>query len=265
MSLPTIHILYALYPIEEKINALDFFLRHVWETKYPLDLTIIENEGPEDISHLITPAIRHIKRENVNYDFGAWAEAFDILKIPKGEYVLFVNDTVIGPIVKRGVDWVDTFLVMFKDKVSIVSSAINCFSHVPTISRHGTRCPLPTIQSMCFMINHLGWEFINEILDIPRKEKLGLGEIIVRCELGTSVVAFKHDYNISAQLMAYAGVDFRKGTVITDKDKFYHGDVSWPGGYFDMDPHPIESVFVKYTHKRFNLKILKDYMAWSDH
>lgn len=101
--LPTITILYALYPNVKHVEALKYFLKYVRKTRYSLKIVVVENKGPFTVKDLLDPSIIFLQRENENEDFGAFCHAVDELKIDmkEGDYLFMLNDTVWGPFLNQ--------------------------------------------------------------------------------------------------------------------------------------------------------------------
>lgn len=265
----TIYILYALFPSEERIDALKFFLTHVFKTKHKLKIYVIENLGPKTVAGSLSSfsedpeQITFISRENINGDFGAWAYATDNLgiELKDDDYLMLVNDTVYGPIVKPGVDWADLFISAFLPEVGLVSTTICCHT-LPEVTRKYGRHPFPTIQSMCFMINKLGWTALMETFDLVKEKKMEHWEMAVKCEFGISKRLFDQGLNINCMLMGYANVDYRKTYVDDQSSLRAVGETSYPGCYFGTTIHPLELVFVKWNRGRTDTRVLKNYLTW---
>ena len=125
-----VYIFYALFPKEFRIESLNFFLQNVARTKHQYKIFVIENKGPETVLGKLPADVTLIQRENVNMDFGAWAHAFDLLNLDfkEDDYCFFLNDTVVGPFVKPGVDWVQLYLDAFLKDVVVVSTTMVCLT-----------------------------------------------------------------------------------------------------------------------------------------
>jgi hypothetical protein len=70
-------------------------------------VVFVTNSGrlkPEKVDHLQELCAGVLIRRNIGYDFGAWRETLDYLKLPRSntEFVLLVNDSVYGPLVPLG-------------------------------------------------------------------------------------------------------------------------------------------------------------------
>lgn len=279
----TIYIMYALYPDETRIKALRFFLNHIFKTKHKLKITVVENLGPMTVGGSLPVSVDFMQRENVNGDFGAWAYAVDNLGINLGEndYLMLVNDTVYGPIVKPGVDWADLFLASFlpempdsitgsstlpistKPPVALVSTTICCHT-LPEVTKLYGRHPFPTIQSMCFMINNLGWKALMETFDLVKEKKMEHWEMAVKCEFGISKRLFDQGLNINCMLMGYSNFDYLNSHVVDESSWKAVGETSYPGCYFGTTIHPLEVVFVKWNRGRTDTRILNNYVDWMD-
>src|SRR5690606_34754526 len=145
------------------------------------------------------------------------------------DYVMFINDTVYGPFIKPGNDWLDAFVEEFKPDIGVVTSSIDC-CEIPEITTKYKRHPFPVAQSMCFIVNEKGWNPIMRVFSNVKDVPMRKWDIVVECECKISHEMFSEGLNISTTLFGYSGVDYRVSCARNPTAN--EGDPCFPACYF---------------------------------
>lgn len=182
-----------------------------------------------------------VKRENIGYDFGAWAHGLFSSNIDYQKYdnFVFMNGTVRGPFIHSYVNkrWCDIFIEKLNDDVKLVGTTINCLNTVDGPSTNYD----PHIQSMFFVTDKIGLNVVikNGIFEIENNTS-DKRHIVTEKEIGLSRAILKNGYNISCMLEIYKNHDFRKSPPFV-----ICGDHYVPKNYLDSDIYPFEVIFFK--------------------
>jgi len=158
--------LYAYYEKNEEYkNNLIFFLEN-GGIRDDIDYYIIIN-GLCTVDIPEYSNINIIHRENKGFDFGAWQSVIkNNIKRPY-DYYIFINSSVEGPY-SVGSSWLEKFLELFKkdNNVKLVGTSINIFDKGAWDELrkvHGNKPPYTHVQSMFFILNSDGFNYLNKI------------------------------------------------------------------------------------------------------
>jgi hypothetical protein len=182
-----------------------------------------------------------VKRKNVGYDFGAWANG--LLKSgvdhQKYDYFIFMNGTVRGPFLHSYIEkrWCDIFTSKLNDVVKLVGTTINCLNTVDGPSNEYE----PHVQSMFFVTDKVGLNVLlkDNILE-PDYTPISKRDIVIDKEIGMSKSILKSGYNLACMLEIYRDYDFRKSF-----PSMMIGDHYLPGNYLESNISPYEVIFFK--------------------
>jgi len=108
-----------------------------------------------------------VYKDNVGYDFGAWAYCLEKYVKQKYDYYIFINTSVIGPIINKNMNWLNEFLLLFNSKdVKLVGTSINMLDNYPLKQYYfnnfyKTENKLLThVQSMFFILDYEGFKHL---------------------------------------------------------------------------------------------------------
>lgn len=198
-------------------EALKFFLRHGLSSgpRWKVTTVIVSN-GPFPSNDIQIPAgVRLLERENVGYDFGAWAYALSELKgswRTDFRYVFFINGTVTGPVYSAPMlvsnrDWITPFVALLRggDNVGISGLTVDYL--------YGER---PHVQSMfmCLPVEVVArcvdeWNLFVKTDTVVASETQK-SKFIFDNEVRLSEVLLENGYNIAAIEPGSHGIDYRK-------------------------------------------------------
>ncbi len=158
------------------------------------------------------PNLHVIYRENKGYDFGAWNYCINNILDKKYEYYVFLNSSVRGPYLDKNKNWLVEYLKLFNTRdVKLVGSSINILNYynhaVAEIYKHNG--PYTHVQSMFFILNKEGFEFLKNI-QFFNKTYDNFNEVIIYKEIGMSQLILKNNWNINCILSKYRDYDYRK-------------------------------------------------------
>lgn len=191
----------------------------------------------------MTGNILKLHRHNLGYDFGAWSDAIQCLKLDKrkkGFKLILINDTVRGPFVhwfhqkNSNCSWTKIFTDMITEEVKLVGTTVNV---CPDPKLYGTWNP--HVQSMLLATDEVGFAIgMKARVFTVNSDKF---TVIARCEVGFSREIMACGYNLDCLAPLIHGYDFRS----PEKCLLRLGDVQYEGAYFGTSLNPYDVVFFK--------------------
>jgi len=186
--------------------------------------------------------ILKLHRHNLGYDFGAWSDAIQCLKLDKrkkGFKLFLINDTVRGPFVhwfhqKNSNSWTKIFTDMITEEVKLVGTTINI---CPDPKLYGSWAP--HVQSMLLATDEVGFAIgVKGGVFTINNDKFNVTN---RCEVGFSREIIASGFNLDCLAPVIHGYDFRS----PEKCLLRSGDVQYEGAYFGTSLNPYDVVFFK--------------------
>lgn len=249
--------LYAYYEKDETYkNNLLFFLDNAIIDS--VDYYIIIN-GKSTVNIPKQSNISVIRRDNIGFDFGAYAHVINNVISTHYDYYFFINSSVRGPFYSeqyKDTLWTDIFLQLFNaPDVKLVGTSINIYDadeiqlfnknyNLSTIFKRNH--PFPHVQSMFFCIDNEYLQYLKSIQFFNEREITSqeMSSIIVNKEIGLSILALKKGWNINCLLPSYSGLDYR--TITRDINPTSNdGDPYYPNCYFGKSIDKFDVVFFK--------------------
>ena len=231
-------ILYACHEINE---CVIYFIKHgIFESENYKFVIICNNEN------ILINAPNYVTiyyRENKGHDFGAWSYGLSKIDISIYDYFMFVNSSVIGPIVPDYYtgNWIDIFTSKITYHTKLYGSTINCagfWTHKdPNLYAH--------IQSYAFCTDKIGIDILmsTKLLDIHNLS-INYEDTIKNKEIKMSRDIVNAGYNIGCLLKQYDTIDF---TNIKGNDFNICLENSLGiNCYKNTSCHPYEIIFIKY-------------------
>lgn len=199
--------------------------------------------------------VRILYRDNIGYDFGAYAHGLVVLgkKKENYDYFFFINTSVRGPYMypdseKDLSSWSDTFIDLFDGKdVHLVGCTINvnvnCWWVESYYKRPG---PFPHVQSYVFVLDRAGLDLLEPTIFSTDNPTCSFDETILKYEIGMSEKILKNNWNIACTARKYQGYDYRtlKSNINTSA-LVYYGDPCYPFAYFGDHLDAREIIFIK--------------------
>lgn len=237
--------------------------------EYKKNLThFLENAITDDIDYFIIingqctvelPTARKnitiVRRENRGFDFGAWEHCIKKVLKRKYDYYVFLNSSVIGPIGVGANEWLPKFLELFNDgpDIKLVGTSINVLMGLWKGYEYSYPPPYTHVQSMFFVLNRQGFEFLLERGFFDDEETLNkttdMKYMVTQKEIKMSQLILKNGWNINAILSKYRGKDYReiKDNFNPSSENPYNGAEDKPSqkNYFGGDIKPEEVIFYK--------------------
>lgn len=236
---------YAYYEKNKQYkDNLIFFLKNGGILDY-VDYYIVLN-GDCSIDFPELSNVKIIVRPNIGFDFGAWQHVIKNYIIKKYDYYIFINSSVRGPYIKNKL-WLNEFINLFNTgpDVKLVGTTINIFN-VDLRYFFGTDPPFTHVQSMFFILNDEGYQYLNDYGFFNDEESLNketdiLG-VIFNKEIKMSQIILNHGWNINCILPKYKDLDYRtlKTNINTSGTDPCH-----PGAYFGGTMTPEDVIFYK--------------------
>jgi hypothetical protein len=232
--------LYAYYEKDDlyKNNLIYFLINGILENT---DYYIIIN-GLCSVNIPERQNITIIKRENKGFDFGAWSYFINNYLFKKYKYYIFLNTSVRGPY-GNNKNWLDEFLKLFNnDEIKLVGTSINIWSDIKLKNIFKYEGPYTHVQSMFFILNNDGFEFLKNNKFFDEEEFLLLEDIIINKEIKMSQLILKNNWNINCILSKYKNYDYRK---VTYNFNFTGEDPYYENAYFGETIKKEEVIFYK--------------------
>jgi hypothetical protein len=241
--------IYAYYEKNEEYkDNLEYFLEK-GGIQPDIDYYIVVNgKCSLDIPDLSN--VRIIYRENKGFDFAGWQHIIKNYILRPYDYYICLNSSVRGPYPENR-PWLDQFLPLFESgkDVKMVGTSINIFDSefwVDMKSIYNKDAPYSHIQSMFFILNREGFDYLNEIGFFDDEddlvEKNNMNHMILYKEVMMSQLIIKHGWNINCILPKYRDLDYREVKYNINPsgcDPYYRG------AYFGGTIQPEEVVFYK--------------------
>jgi hypothetical protein len=148
--------------------------------------------------------VKLIKRDNIGFDFGAWADGLfkdDLYK--NYDNFIFVNSSVIGPFYPDYYlgNWSDIYINGLKNNVKLFGSTINCI-HINDF--------VPHVQSYIFAVDKECLDYLIECNIFTNHYETNFTVLIEEKELKMSQLVLAKGWNIGCLHKHYKDVDFVK-------------------------------------------------------
>lgn len=236
-------ITFVYFETENSKLNLDFFVR-LGLTNSPdhqFNFIINSPSGGDQIPN--RDNISTIKGHNKGYDFGAYAQSLENVKLEDFDRFIFINDTCRGPFLPDYLpaqNWVNIINNLIDNEVKLVGSTWNYFD---AKKRPGNL----HIQSYFFATDLQGVNLLlnNDVFDTINKSK---DQIITNHEICMSKCFLKSNFKIKPlQLSQYNGKEH--GDILHEQKRYYNTILN-----------PLEAMFIKTN--RINDQIVKNYTEW---
>jgi hypothetical protein len=246
---------YVYYEKDEEYKKnFEFFQRYgIYDN---MDYVIILN-GKCTVPILVIQRdnVRILYRDNIGYDFGAYAHGLSVLgkKKENYDYFFFINTSVRGPYMypdseKDLSSWSDTFIDLFDGKdVHLVGCTINVNVNCWWVESYYKRSgPFPHVQSYVFVLDREGLDLLEPTIFSTDNPTCSFDETILKYEIGMSEKILKNNWNIACTARKYQGYDYRtlKSNINTSA-LVYYGDPCYPFAYFGDHLDAREIIFIK--------------------
>lgn len=195
-----------------------------------------------------------IRRENIGYDFGAFAYVIQKYDLSGYDYHIFCNTSVRGPFLPPmscNRDWTKRFIQLLDNETKLVGTTINIFSgsYYNSLNSkyfHSDRKLMPHVQTMMFVMDKECFNFLmaKNFFDLDRISKYSFEELIALQEVNLSLLVLQNGWNIGCTAPRYQGVDYRKLEADFNPVSL-SGDAVYPGAYFGRTLDPYEVIFYK--------------------
>jgi hypothetical protein len=241
--------LYAYYEKDEDYkNNFEYFLNHgIYST---MDYLIIIN-GDCSVPFLPRKNVRVLFRENIGYDFGAYAHGLSFIGNEKDHYnyFFFINTSVRGPFMFPGEDLSTLstkFMDLFQGDIHLVGCTINVCENPEFQSYFQQSGVFPHVQSYMFVLDRMGLDLLEPSIFSSDFMTSSLWETILNYEVGMSQKILQNNWNIACMAKKYQGYDYRKVTKNFNPDaSVYAGDPCYPFAYFGKTLDAREIIFIK--------------------
>jgi hypothetical protein len=241
--------LYAYYEKDEDYkNNFKYFLNHgIYNT---MDYLIIIN-GECSVPFLPRKNVRVLFRENIGYDFGAYAHGLSFIGNEKDHYnyFFFINTSVRGPFMFPGEDlstWSTTFMDLFQGDIHLVGCTINVCEDSKIQSHFQQSGVFPHVQTYMFVLDRMGLDLLEPTIFSTNLIPSSLWDTILNYEVGMSQKILQNNWNIACLAKKYQGYDYRKVTKNFNPDaSVYTGDPCYPFAYFGNTLDAREIIFMK--------------------
>jgi len=253
-------VIYSYYQKnDEYVKNLEFFLK--FGIYSDIDYIFCINGRECSITIPDLPNIKILERDNIGFDFGAYADALKTIDLNMYKYFFFINTSVRGPFlpdnIRSKIKWTQPFIELLKDDVKLVGTSINILNiKNGTIKDYkdaditrplielGYKPPFPHVQSQMFLLNNeslnylLSENFFNYSTDNDFNKTIALREVLM------SLLILKKGWNINCILEKYKNLDYK--TIDSDINPTSNsGDSYYTGAYFGDSIKPYDVIFIK--------------------
>jgi cephalosporin hydroxylase len=246
-------VLYSYFETPEYRENLRFFVQHGL-TDDGAHFIIIVNGGTCSVPVPERPNVSVLRRENVGLDFGAWNHALATVDLGAFDAFLLINCTVRGPFLplwNQQRQWTRSFTDLLDEETKLVGTTVNY--------HHG----FPHIQSMVLCLDHVslriaydkgifGSDVLRDWADIVREREVALSQAVLAAGL-----------KIRSLMTAYGGVDWRQPQGMHMAANKGGGDPLVAAGYFGLNIHPYEVIFIK-ANRGIDDLLLEQLTDWHD-
>lgn len=198
--------------------------------------------------------IRVIHRDNVGYDFGAYAAGIAALgdHINDYQYHMFINTSVRGPFVPPYAtevvhDWTRPFVDLIQQDVKLAGCSINITNMEgidASLRAQGYAPPYPHVQSMVFVLAREALQFLVHTEFFDRPPATTYDDAVCYYEIPLSCRILAQGWNIDCLIPEYHGRNYRK-LQRNDMQPPLMGDPTWSGQCVGRTIHPYEAIFIK--------------------
>jgi hypothetical protein len=183
--------------------------------------------------------VKLIERENIGYDFGAYAAAIKSIDIRNYDYFIFVNAGIRGPLIPGSqmsnlMRWHTYFTNRVVGSTKLVGATISC-----EIQIH--------VQSYMFALHIDGLELALANGVFP-EAATSIDALISNSEIGMSSLLLSHGFNIDTLMTEYSGRNWTK--IWTEKLQVECNDGRNPTTtklYHGIDLSIYEAMFFKFS------------------
>lgn len=227
---------------QEYKDNFQYFLKYGVNTAS--DYVFVLN-GQCTVSIPESESILVIQRENIGFDFGAFAAALKRIDVNQYDYFIFLNTSVRGPFLLYNYTWQNAFIEMITGDVKLVGTTINVHPEsIDDLANQGFTPPHKHVQSQMFAMDRECLAFLRpKVFDVDTSE-MNFQQVIENKEVAMSQHVLKNKWNINCLLSGYKGIDYRLLQTEVNPTSF-HGDPSYVGRYFGGTYTPYDVMFVK--------------------
>lgn len=262
-------VLFAYYESALSRENLTFFCQCGVFADAEIRYVFIINGGECSVNIPPYDNVVVLRRENVGFDFGAWAHGLGATASSLDTFntFVFLNGSVTGPFLPSYIvarSWIDVFRQRLNDRVKLVGTTIN------THAEPYLKGPHPHVQSMFFVTDRIGLDLLQRGGIFTGTENDTTKEAtIVNRELRTSLVILEAKYEIDCMLPGFQGVSYRNllapraaacRTLSEITANPAKSDRYFAGRYWGYDIEPLDVVFFK-TNRSCATKSLEKYCA----
>jgi hypothetical protein len=205
-------ILYAYFESGTAPDHLRFFCEHGIQPLPDRDYVVIIN-GRLCSAEAAIPTfanVRVIRRDNVGFDFGAWAHALRALEedaLLRGDaldwrayrFCMMINSSTLGPLLaprEDAADWLRPFERLLVGRCALVGPTISDFEMF-----------VPHVQSMCMAVSVAGLRAMAEagVFDHSEEDERIVWDVVLRREIGASRAVMEAGHAIDALMPTQIG------------------------------------------------------------
>lgn len=259
-----IYIIYAYYENPNGRKNLKHFVDNcIANDKYKYYLVVNNHKCTVKVPSFITV----IKRVNKGYDFGAWTAALNNIEIKKGDFIILMNDTILGPFShpSREKNWIDYMCSKITARVKLHGISINVYPQSGTkrlIYRclNSLKCKNnlnlghynPHVQSMLMVFDFTTYQIAKKYNIFDGRDYRYKHQLIIEKEILFSYAILNSGYQISCNLEEY-NIDYTKRDQI-DKIK-YKNNIFLDKCPINIDP--TQAIFIKTEGRKYQFGKLK--------
>lgn len=226
------------YTFHQYNDNVKYFLQHGYLRHDQIDFIFIVNGKIDNL-----PALpgRVIQRENIGYDFGAWARAiYEDCNFEKYDYFVFANSSVRGPFLPDWCEqnWIEVYCSHLSSDIGLVGSSVTASREVK--GKYFIQSYAYAMnQTALFFLLHKG--FYNA--DFAQMNKV---QLIIHCEEQMSYILESRGMGIKPLHSSHHDRDFLISPFAESHDLSLN-PAHIRNNYYGMHIHPFEFIFLKYN------------------
>jgi hypothetical protein len=232
-------VLYVLHEMNENVH---YFLENGYFESPDVDFYFLLNG---EINYTFPG--KSIVRKNEGQDFAAWRDCLELINEEDYDYFVFLNSTVIGPMLPKYLtrNWIETFCSLFSENIGIVGSTVCVSSHFRKTNTYDWYRYY--IQSYVFVLSRNSLKEVKNVFN-QNFENMTKVDIIGSGEEKLSHTLIDKGWNIKCLLTSHHQRNFVKSCK-RKKYKTFFNPAHIINGYYGVNIHPVEIMFIKNTPK----------------
>ena len=195
------------------------------------------------------------------------AFVFPKINFDKYDHFILMNGGIRGPfyppiLSENDRDWISLYTAHLKDDIVQIGLSITC-------RRNKKAFIPPHVQTMFSVYNRRGFHIAKGVIEkwnIPpgndRVSKYSVVITDVEFEIGKRILAA--NLNMKSMLYLQQSIDWRNQSQWRCGGHWKYGDLQHPEGYYGINIHPLENLFMKVARRHIDDATLGRFTEWTN-